>query len=96
MSYESFAAQLAASPKSAGDRFRAIIDYVRELVDDSIDAVGVDNIIIQAHELYDRFVAPLDVPWVPDVAEPNTIDRPAKQLLAALIRSFHNSIHTEG
>lgn len=81
-------AQLADAPKSAAPRFWQIIEWAKARIDDGLDAVGVENIITQANLLYDSYVAPVDVPWVPDVAEPLVIDAPAKQILAALIRSF--------
>lgn len=80
--------QLATAPKSAGWRFWKIIEWAKASIDNAIDSTGVDNIITQAHLLYDSYVAPVDVPWVPDVLEPMVIDRPAKQLLSALIRGF--------
>jgi hypothetical protein len=80
--------QLSASPKFAAPRFWKIIEWARARIDDSLDSMGVENIITQANLLYDSYVAPVDIPWVPDVAEPMMIDAPAKQILASLIRSF--------
>jgi hypothetical protein len=88
-------AKLAASPAKAGSRFAIILTWAREGLDDAIDAVGVDSIIKEAQLLYDSYVAPIDIPWVPDIAEPMLIDAPAKQLLAAIIRGFHDLIHAE-
>lgn len=88
-------ARLDASPKAAGTRFAAIIDWARKAIDDAMDSAGVDAIINQAHLLYDTYVMPFDIPWVPDILEPAVIDRPAKQLLAALIRGFYDLVDDE-
>lgn len=88
-------ARLEALPKSAGSRFAFIVDWARKAIDDVFDAAGVETIIAQAHALYDQYVVPIDVPWVPDVLEPLAIDRPAKQLLAAMIRGFYDLVDDE-
>lgn len=81
-------ARLDSAPKSAGSRYAAILDWAREAIDDAIDSAGVEAIVSQAVGLYDLYVAPVDVPWVPDILEPSLIDLPAKQLLAVVIRGF--------
>ena len=81
-------AQLSESPKFAAPRFWQIIEWAKARVDDGLDSVGVENVVERANLLYDSYVAPVDIPWVPDALEPAMIDAPAKQILAALIRAF--------
>lgn len=88
--------RLATLPSLANVRLWAIIEYVREAIDDHIDAKGVDALVAEAHELYDVYCAPIDVIYVDEKDEPDVIDRPAKWLLAQMIRGAHSLIHTEG
>ena len=81
-------ARLESAPKSASTRYAVIIDWARKAIDDAIDSAGVENIVSRAIALYDAYVQPVDVPWVPDILEPTLIDLPAKQLLAVVIRGF--------
>lgn len=81
-------ARLDSAPKSAGSRFAVIVDWARKAIDDAIDSAGVEEIVGRAVALYDSYVAPVNIPWVPDILEPTLIDLPAKQLLAVLIRGF--------
>ena len=94
-SFEAESARLAVLPPRAAIRFADIIKWARKQLDDAIDAAGVDKIIAQANVLYDKYVAPVNIPWVPDILEPTLIDAPAKQLLAAIIRGFHDLIHED-
>lgn len=88
-------ARLAALPRRAGVRFLAIIEWAKGGLDDAIDMVGIDEVVKQAHLLYDQFVAPIDVPWIPAVLEPTLIDAPAKQILESIIRNLHDAIHED-
>ena len=88
LSLTALSAQLDSAPKSAGVRFAAIIAWAKHAIDDVIDAAGVETIVSHAVALYDRYVAPVDVPWIPDLLEPTLLDLPAKQLLAIVIRGF--------
>lgn len=94
-SFGAFEAQLAASPALAEFRLLDILDFLRNHADDAIDTIGVDAAIKFAHDLYDRFVAPIDIPFVPDLLEPTVIDGPAKALIAAVIRRVHERIHRD-
>lgn len=96
MSREAFESRLAALPAHAHVRLWALLDYVREAIDDAVDAAGVDALVAYAHDLYDKHIAPIDVPWVPNADEPEVIDKPAKWLIAQAIHGAHNAIHTEG
>jgi hypothetical protein len=95
VSHSSTAAMLAAAPPDRDVRLVYILDFIREALDDAIDSVGVDNLVAQVDSLYDLYIAPLDIPYVPDHLEPQLVDLPVKQTLAALIRGFHKRIHTD-
>lgn len=89
-------ALLASMVSRAAPRFVAIFDFAREAADDVIDAAGgTEPFIVQLNGLYDRFVAPVDIPWIPDFAEP-IADAQAKQFIAWAVRYIHPRIHTEG
>lgn len=90
------AEELAAMPPAAELRLVALIDIVRDRLDDAIDAVGIDETIRQANALYDLYVAPIDVPYIPEIVEVTVVDRVAKQLLEGFIRRLHERIHVEG
>lgn len=86
-------ARFESLPKSAPLRTAALLDWAMDRVDDVIDETGVEQIIAIAMQLYDTYIAPIDVPWVPNLAEPVVIDEPAKWLIAQVIRGFHQPIH---
>lgn len=89
-----FEQQLGAMPAVAGERMLAILDFFRSQADLLITNLGgVDAVITEANVLYDQYVAPIDVPWVPDIAEPMLIDTPAKQIMAALLRAVYARVH---
>jgi len=87
--------ELDSMPALAELRIAGLIDLVRDQLDDLIDSVGVEEVIRQVHTLYDVYVAPVNVPFVPDILEPSLIDAPIKQVLAGLIRRLHERIHDE-
>jgi hypothetical protein len=89
-------ARLESAPKKAGSRFAIIVDWARKAIDDGIDAVGVEELVSRAVALYDAYVQPIDVPWVPDILEPTLIDLPAKQILAVLIRGLAEMVDDDG
>jgi hypothetical protein len=88
-------AELAAAPPEAETRLLRIFGTLIDGIDDAIDSVGVEAVIVEVLKLYDEFVAPVNVPWVPDLLEPALIDAPAKQLIAATIRRAHAKIHKD-
>jgi hypothetical protein len=88
-------AELAAAPPEAETRLLRIFGTLIDGIDDAIDSVGVEAVIVEVLKLYDEFVAPISVPWVPDLLEPALIDAPAKQLIAATIRRAHAKIHKD-
>lgn len=94
-SHEALASRLESMPLSAPARLAALIDWAMIQVDSAIDAAGVDNVVMIAQQLYDKYIAPIDVPWIPDPAEPAVIDLPAKWLLAQVIRGFHAIVHRD-
>lgn len=92
-SFSEAESKLTSAPKVARIRFASILDWARSSIDDAMDRAGLDNLVNQANDLYDRYVKPVDVPWVPDVMEPTLIDQPAKLILEQLIRGFHDLVH---
>lgn len=93
MSHGLIEARLAALPANASVRFATLMEWILQQFDAAIDAVGVDNVVLAAHTLYDKYIAPLDVPWVPNEREPELIDLPAKYLLARVIHGLHDRVH---
>jgi hypothetical protein len=88
--------RLAAAGPFAETRLLAILDFIREPIDDVIHGMGgVEPFIVMVNGLYDTHVAPIDFPWVPNILEPALIDGPAKQIIAATIRRLHDRVHTE-
>jgi hypothetical protein len=92
MSLDTLSARLAASAPSAESR---LIDILTEPLDDAIDLLGESAVIAQLHALYDQYVAPADVPWVPEVVEATVIDPLAKSLIATAVKRFHARIHKD-
>jgi molybdopterin-guanine dinucleotide biosynthesis protein A len=88
-------AELAAAPAQAETRLLSIFGFVIDEIDDAIDSIGVEAVIVEVLKLYDEFVAPVDIPWIPSLLEPALIDAPAKQLIAATIRRAHSRIHKD-
>ncbi len=91
---QAFADNLDTLPPVAEIRLVAIVDFITKPIDDLIhEAGGIDPFCLKIRELYDRYISPVDVPWVPNVLEPAVIDTPAKALIEAVIRRFHEAIH---
>jgi hypothetical protein len=95
MSNEILAATLTALPPNAATRLAALLEWARIQVDSAFDAAGVDNVVLVAQGMYSKYIAPLDVPWIPDSQEPAMIDLPAKWFIGQVIRGFHNIVHRE-
>jgi hypothetical protein len=88
-------AELAATPPEAETRLLKIFGTLIDGIDDAIDSVGVEVVVAEVDRLYVEFVAPIDIPWIPNIIEPAVIDAPARQLIAATIRRAHARIHKE-
>lgn len=86
-------AHLLGLPADRGIRQAAALDwaFVR-MMDEAIDAIGIENVIAAFLSAYDKFCVPLDIPLVPDNLEP-AFDDSVKFALAATIRGFHAHIH---
>lgn len=95
LSAASFEASLSAMPANASLRSAALLEWARSLIDQGIDKAGVENIVLTVQHFYDKHIAPLDVPWIPDAREPELIDLPAKWLIGQIIRGFHDLIHRD-
>jgi hypothetical protein len=88
-------ARLADAPPEAETRLLGIFAFVIDEIDDAIDSVGVETVVAEVDRLYLEFVAPIDVPWIPNIIEPAVIDAPARKLIAAVIRRAHARIHKD-
>ncbi len=88
--------RLNDAPKKLGARLSLIVDWGSESIDDTIDAIGIEAVLAGADQLYDLYVAPLNIPLIPDMLEPALIDVPLKSAMRLIIRGFHDRIHTEG
>lgn len=95
MAHEAFEAKLAALPAEASTRLAALLDYIREMIDDKIDKHGIENVIYYVQSQYDKHIAPLDIPWIPNADEPAVVDAPAKWLLAQAVHGFHKLVHKD-
>lgn len=93
-SSEQFAGQLAAMPPDAEMRIASLVDWAMTQVDSAIDAVGVEEVIRVALDLYKTHIVPLDIPLVPNILEP-AVDEAIKLMIAKLIRGFHQLVHRE-
>jgi hypothetical protein len=94
-SFAAFEQQLAASPKDASLRLLDLLAFAAEHLDTLIDTLGEDVVIDQLHRLYDRFLAPVDIPWAPELVETQLIDPWAKSLITAAVKRAHARIHKE-
>lgn len=82
-----FEAHLASLPPEAETRFASLIVFACQEVHALTDQFGgIDAFVAWEKQLYDQYIAPVDVPWVPNVMEPAVIDMPAKMLLESLTR----------
>ena len=102
MSQPSFAASLDGhlaslsasdrSPFAIGGR---LLEFIGPILDQSVHALGgIDAVISHAHAAYDKFCVPLDIPGIPDIAEP-AVDAAAKALIAKALRAAHDRLHKE-
>ena len=84
----SIPASLATRLESAAGAFAAHLD-------DLIHEYGPDNVKAAMRAYYAKYVAPLDVPYVPDALEPMVIDTPAMLAIDGLFDFFHSKIHRD-
>lgn len=93
--------QLAASPPVGVNRFSDILNWVRTLGDAAFHNLGGEAAVIAiGHGLYDKYVAPIDIPFVPGNTEPGSIegmviDAPAKMFITAGVKAAHKAVHVE-
>jgi hypothetical protein len=86
-SAQQFEAHLAALPPEAETRFAAMLVFACQQVHTLADQMGgIDAFVLWEKQLYDVYVVPIDVPWIPNVLEPAIIDAPAKQIIEAATR----------
>lgn len=84
MSHSQLVAKLQSIPGAAG-RVWAILTWARQLTDSAIDAMGGNAAVsAQVGLLFDTYVRPLDIPFVPNLLEP-AVDEAIKQALIALV-----------
>ncbi|MGH9932134.1 MAG: hypothetical protein ACREA9_23270 [Pyrinomonadaceae bacterium] len=74
------------------ETLKSLIDPAIVMIDSAIDTMGEPAVIAYFQSLYDAHVVPLDIPYVPEIAEA-VIDQIAKQAIARLIRAGHAAIH---
>lgn len=95
-SLQPLASQLSAEPAGKIGRAASLIEYVWDYADDLIDGLGgAEPLIVEINKLYDQYVAPYDVPGIPDALEPALIDAPVKLLIASIVRRLHDRIHKD-
>ena len=83
---------LADKAKAAVD---ALLSDLAEGTDKLIHEVGVENFKAGLDAWYDRRIAPFDVPYVLDAAEPVLIDMPAKAGLRRIFDGLHALVHRD-
>lgn len=90
-------AHLQGLPADPNIRTAALIDwgFVR-IMDQAIDAIGVESVVSAAQAAFEKYVVPLDIPGIPNEMEPIYFDAPAKLLIGMAIRGFHSAIHKPG
>lgn len=87
---------LEALPASKEVRFASILAYIYEYYDQLVHQLGgIDPFIVYVHELYDRFIAPIDIPGVPDLLEKMMLDPALKKALSTLLRGLHDRAHPD-
>lgn len=73
---------------------KGLIDPALELIDKAIDTVGEEVVIAYLQALYDKHVAPLDIPYVPDTLE-TVVDQLAKTAIGRFVKVGHAAIHKQ-
>lgn len=81
------------SPFILGQR---LVAFFVENLDSFIHACGgIDAVIRAAEKAYDDYVAPLDIPGVPNLIEPQ-VDSAIRLAIGAVLRSVHSQVHRGG
>lgn len=83
------AASLDAAPKSVGGRLLKLIDLFKANKE-ALKATfpTEDELVAYAIELYDKFIKPIDIKFIPDWAE-EQIDTALKGILEQMIRAIY-------
>lgn len=82
-------AAMEASPKSAGSRYLKLIDLLRSNVEGLRAAFPTeDECVAWAVGVYDTYIAPQDIPWVPQWVE-DQIDKAARTTIEGIVRSVY-------
>ena len=75
----------------SGNVFGRMNELVKEAVSNGIELnLNVETVVATAKQVYDKFIAPIDIPFVPNVIEP-AVDAKIWEMAEALIRSMFKS-----
>ncbi len=80
-------------PEMKGWKPGKLIDFVtekvREILDDmTVDDATVDEIVAQAKVAYDSFIAPIDLPYVPNIVVEPYVDDKIWDAIEFLLRHY--------
>lgn len=87
--------ELVVSSAAPENRFSVMLAYAMKFLDDLVhQAGGVDALVVQVHALYDTYIAPYDIPGVPEFIEKTFVDSSAKRAIEYALRAAHDAIHS--
>lgn len=91
-----FVDALPASDRSPFILGQRLVAFFVENLDALIHTLGgIDAVIRTAEAAYDAYVAPLDIPGVPNLIEPQ-VDSAMRLAIGAVLRSVHSQVHRGG
>lgn len=82
---------VGAAPQDPWSLGRSLVTAVADILRDAHITVQLDDLIAAAKSAYDRQVAPLDIPWVPNLIEP-MVDQLIWQSIESMIRALHSRL----
>ena len=75
-------------PEMKGWKPGKLIDFVTEKVREILDDMTVDEIVAQAKVAYDSFIAPIDLPYVPNIVVEPYVDDKIWDAIEFLLRPY--------
>lgn len=73
-----------------------IVGVLRELTDEKIHQLGgVEAVKKLVGQLYDTYVAPIDLPYIPNLVEDLVVDPALRKLCVAAVDAVHEHVHGE-
>lgn len=73
---------------TSGNLFARMNQLVNEAVSNGIELnINVETIVATAKAVYDKYIAPVDIPFVPNVIEP-AVDAKIWEMAESVIRSM--------